>query len=182
MSSLRWPSGIERTPKGDREPGNQFEVNFRRTRKEIETEMDRLDVDNWDLDHVTGSGGDPGVVLRWTKDGVDYAVWCDGYSTKRANAREIYLWVNETRMRQQRKAETAADDFAAAALPPGDPEREHVVAAMPPHEVLGVQPDAPAAVVKGAYRQLMKEHSPDRGGDPEEFRRINKAKEALLEG
>lgn len=34
-----------------------------------------------------------------------------------------------------------------------------------PHEVLGVAPDAPEPVVKGAFRELVKEGHGDQGGN-----------------
>lgn len=48
-----------------------------------------------------------------------------------------------------------------------------------PHEILGVAPDAPAAIVKKAYRKLSREKHPDKNpGNPlaaREFMRIAKA-------
>lgn len=53
-------------------------------------------------------------------------------------------------------------------------------AALPPsHEdwwlVLGVKADADPGAVKDAYRTLLMEHHPDRGGDPELMSKINRA-------
>lgn len=48
-----------------------------------------------------------------------------------------------------------------------------------PYSVLGVQPDADEWVIKAVYQALVKEHHPDSGGDPEEFKRIQKAYEAI---
>lgn len=43
------------------------------------------------------------------------------------------------------------------------------------YKILGLEPDASKEEVKGAYRDLVKQHHPDKGGDPEKFRKINKA-------
>ncbi|MGI8807484.1 MAG: DnaJ domain-containing protein [Acidimicrobiales bacterium] len=40
---------------------------------------------------------------------------------------------------------------------------------MPPHEVLGVAPDATAEEVTEAFRRFALRHHPDRGGDPGRF-------------
>lgn len=45
--------------------------------------------------------------------------------------------------------------------------------------VLGVAKDAAGDAVKSAYRKLAKKHHPDVGGDPEEFRALTLAYEAL---
>lgn len=43
------------------------------------------------------------------------------------------------------------------------------------YEVLGVSKDADIKEIKKAYRQLSKEHHPDKGGDEELFKKISKA-------
>jgi ribosomal protein L32 len=51
----------------------------------------------------------------------------------------------------------------------------------PAHRILGVAPDAPAAVVKSAARERFKATHPDRGGSSTEFRRVKRARDRLLE-
>lgn len=204
MSEPDWPPVIgERTPAAEREPNNNFQATIGQTTKEIEAEMDRLGADEWRA--TTGSGGaytksnglpkhnanpdDPGFVLQWSKDGEQFAVGCDRYSRLRDNLREVYLWVRETRKRGQRPVVTGESEFAAARLPPAD---EDAIAAPPapaepeleeePHEVLGVAPDAPAPVVKGAYRELVKEAHADQGDrDDLSVQEIQTAREAMLD-
>ena len=50
---------------------------------------------------------------------------------------------------------------------------------MNPYETLGVDQDADADDVKEAYRDLAKEHHPDRGGDEEKFKEIQEAYEQI---
>lgn len=175
-TALSWPAELERTPPDERESTRKFSANFRQSEKQLRQEMGRMDVDEWRLDHISGSGGDPGVVLRWTQDEVPYAVACDHYTTKRDNLRSVYLWVQETRKRSDRPVVTGDTDFAAARLmPPGDHEPTK-----PPHEVLGVAPDASEAVIEAAAKARKGETHPDQDGDPEEFKRVNRAKERML--
>jgi len=76
---------------------------------------------------------------------------------------------------------TGGSNFAAAELPPGDDEEQSVVVAQePPHEVLGVTPDADESVVNAAYRVRVKKAHPDNGGSKDEFKRVRRAKKALL--
>ncbi len=44
-----------------------------------------------------------------------------------------------------------------------------------PHFVLGVRAGARADEIKARYRELAMRHHPDRGGDPEQMRRVNEA-------
>lgn len=47
------------------------------------------------------------------------------------------------------------------------------------YETLGVAPEATADAIKKAYRSLVQKQHPDKGGDPEKFRAIQKAYETL---
>jgi len=192
VSRLDWPRGWDRTPARQREKNPRFDASIATTTDALATEMDRMDVDEWRGSignaHTKSSGlplhnakpDDPGFVLRWTDDGTQFAVACDAYSRLRDNLRSVYLWIHETRMRSQRPVKTGDTEFAAARLPSGD--EDAVAATAPPHEVLEVAPDAGDAVVKAAYREKAKSAHPDQGGDPAEWRRINEAKESMLEG
>jgi hypothetical protein len=48
------------------------------------------------------------------------------------------------------------------------------------HVTLGVLPGASQAEIKSAFRRLAARHHPDKGGDPEQFKRIRRAYEALM--
>jgi len=48
-----------------------------------------------------------------------------------------------------------------------------------PYRVLGINPDAPDFLVKAAHKSHVKRVHPDVGGDPEEFKRIQKAYEQI---
>jgi len=188
MTGIDWPDGFERTTR--RERNRSFQATLGQTTKDLATEMDRLDADDWrasignqhtksnSLPHHDANPDDPGFVLRWSKNGEQFAVACDSYSRLRDNVREVYLWVHETRMRGQRAVVTGSSEFAAARLPSGDDDP--VVADWPPHEVLDVSPDAPDGVVEAAYREKTKEMHPDQGGSTDEFQRLIRSKEAML--
>lgn len=176
-SLLDWPEGIERTPPGERENTTKFSSNFSRSKKDLRKEFDRMGADEWRIEDVSGSHGDPGVIVRWKMDGEEYAAACDAYENKKDNLREAYLWVHETRMRSDRPVETAEDDFAAAKLPSGDATPAPEV---PPNVVLEVSPNASDETVKEAYREKAKSAHADQGGSNEQMKRLNRAKEAML--
>jgi len=190
--SLDWPPSFERMPPSERSKNRSYEVTLSKAIEDLDTELQRLDVDDWRLstamDHQSRNPNypyanqpepnDPGVVCRWSMGGNQYAVACDAHTRVRDNLRTVGLYIREKRKMEQRPVTTGETEFANARLPSG--EEEVVVASVPPHEVLGVSPDAPPAVVKGAYRELLKERHPDHGGSPDEFRRLQNAKEAML--
>jgi DnaJ-class molecular chaperone len=47
------------------------------------------------------------------------------------------------------------------------------------YEVLGLNKDASQDEIKKAYRKLAREHHPDKGGDPEKFKKVQEAYEVL---
>ena len=195
--NLDWPASFERTSAADRERNRSFEATLGATTKELATEMDRMDVDEYRGEignaHTKSNGlplhnanpDDPGFVLRWVDDGEQFAVACDASPQLRDNVRYVLKWVNETRMRGKRPVETGDSEFAAARLPPGDDGDGDVVAgtatSQPAHEVLGVAPDAPVNVVESAARARKAETHPDNGGDRDEFQRVVEAEEVMLD-
>lgn len=48
-----------------------------------------------------------------------------------------------------------------------------------PWAVLHLRPGAPPAIIQAVWRAMAKELHPDRGGDPEEFKRVTAAYEKL---
>ena len=189
--TLEWPPEIDRTSPSERSSKSRFSATLGSTTGELAQEMDRLDPDDWRASignqHTKSNGlprhnanpDDPRFVLRWSKDGEQYAVACDAYEQLRDNVREVFKWMRETRLRADRPVETADAEFAAARLPSADDDT--VVASEPPHEVLEVSPDADPGVVQAAARAKKKEHHPDTGGDRGHFQRVVKAEEAMLD-
>lgn len=49
-----------------------------------------------------------------------------------------------------------------------------------PHDILGVSPDASKEEIKRAYKKLAMKAHPDKGGDPERFKEISGAYEAMM--
>jgi len=194
MSQIDWPPEWERTPASERTKNRSYEVTLHDAITDLDDELGRLGVDDCRLstamDHQSQNPNypyanqpepdDPGVVCRWSMDGEQFAVACDAYSRVRDNLRTVGLYIREKRKMSSRPVTTGETEFANARLPSG--EEETVAADPPPHEVLDVDPDAPAAVVRGAYRAKVKQHHPDKpDGDEEAFRRVQAAREAMLD-
>lgn len=205
MNDLDWPPGYDRTPSDDREPypGN-ITVSHKKAFQSIKTELarwgavhDRTETatthyaNDPDIPHKSSDPDDPGVAVYFRREGEHadsgYAIACDRWDSLRDNARAIALYVKRKRLAERCGVATAESEFSTAALPSGEEDEDVVVAgagrgAQAPHEVLGVRPDAPAAVVRGAARSLKAEHHPDSGGDTDQFKRVVEAEEAMLDG
>lgn len=192
MTDVDWPAGFNRTPDDEREPNRQFEVSLSDAFDHLEAELRRQEVDEYRYEfdaqarkrdqrpYSRANPDDPSFVVRWTKDGDQFAVACDAYSRLRDNVHAVGKYVNEKGRMGRRPVTTGKSEFANARLPSGDGET--IVAQAPPHEVLDVTPDAPANVVEAAYREKTKEMHPDHGGSTEAFQRLKRAKEAMVDG
>ena len=190
--SVNFPEELEPTPKSERERCSKFDTSPQKTERQIGEELERFDVDMWVIeDAPTGSHNKwPGYVVRWEKDGKEYALVSDAYTSKKANARAAYYWIHETRMRKNRPVTTARDALAAAELPSGATRLPDGEAVPPggydrqsPAEILGVEPDATDDEIQAAYREKMKERHPDQNdGDNRMAVRLNKARDELMDG
>jgi len=108
------------------------------------------------------------------------AAACDCWDNPRDNAQDLYHYLHETRMQEQRGTVTAESEYEKLRLPSGDDDVE--AAAPPAHAVLEVDRDASEAEINAAWREKMKEVHPDHGGSEEQLKRVNDAKEAMLDG
>lgn len=192
--SIEWPAGWERTPAREPKKNRAYEVVLKQAIDDLSDELRRLGVDDWRLstamDHQSRNPNypyanhpqpdDPGVVVRWSMGGEQYAVACDAYTRVRDNCRTIGLYVREKRKMSDRPVTTDETEFANARLPSG--EENAVAADPPPHEVLGVAPDADRDTIRAAFRQRVQDVHPDKpGGDEAAFKRLKRAREAMLE-
>ena len=190
---IDWPDEFERTDPSDRE---RYSGGFRVTRSvafqnvldELATWQGVTDVQldsgaehqkrNPNKPYANASFDDPGVVVRFQKDGEDMAAACDRWDNPRDNAQDLYHYLHETRMQEQRGTVTGESEYAKLRLPSAG--EDAVTGDPPPHVVLGVSPDASDEEVKQAYRERAKETHTDQGGSNEAFQRVKRAKEALI--
>ena len=186
-----WPPSFERTSPTERKRTSKFSVTFHEAVQSIQTQLDRLGVDDWRLStasphrekdgmpYANAKPDDPTVVVRWSMDGEQFAVACDHYTDWRDNARSIALYIEEKRKMSDRPVTTGQSEFATARLPSGD--EDATVAEPPAHAVLGIDRDATDEEIEQAFRKRAKETHADQGGDTEAFKRVKRAKEAMLD-
>ncbi|UTF52780.1 J domain-containing protein [Natronosalvus rutilus] len=189
---IDWPDTFSRTAPEDRQsyPGG-FQVTRSEAFQNVLDELARwpgvTDVQlesgaehqktNPNKPYARASFDHPGVVVYFTKDGESMAAACDRWDNPRDNAQDLYHYLHETRMQEQRGTVTAESEYRKLRLPSADSEP----AAPSPYAVLGVGRDAGAEEIRGAYLEKMQTAHPDKGGSEEEFKRVRGAYETLLE-
>lgn len=194
MSDIDWPESFPRT---DPQKRKAYPGGFRVTRStafgnvldELATWQGVTDVQlesgaehqkrNPNKPYANATFDDPGVVVYFTKEGEQMAAACDRWDNPRDNAQDLYHYLHETRMQEQRGTVTAESEYEKLRLPAAG--EDAVVGDLPPHAVLGVDRDASRSEIIEAFRERVQETHPDKGGDEETHKRVLEAREAMLD-
>jgi hypothetical protein len=187
---LHWPLGYKRTP---RRIHSRFKVTMDRSQRYLHNELKRLGARNIVVSTnipVRLDGGlyadwmnrkieDPGVALYFSYKGKDVVMCCDTYDK---------IWENVYALGKAIEAIRAIDRYGVSEfmeraftgfreLPAGDYVESKSVSC---YDILGIEKNATEAEIKAAFFAKAKEAHPDKGGTPDQFDRLNKAKEEAL--
>jgi hypothetical protein len=176
---LQWPEGWKRTQHPKIGP---FFVTTEKALKDLDAEIKRfggkyaLLSSNVELTmdgrmRFDRQPGDPGVAVYFELDGKQRVFACDSYRAVKDNIRAISNTIEALRAIKRYGASGLLDRTLSAfeALPLG----KH-------WEVLGIKPTKNKEIIAEAWRSLVKEHHPDRGGTVARMQEINGAYEDAL--
>jgi hypothetical protein len=179
---LCWPDGWPRTPAHQRKPA-PYQVSFARARDDLLGELRLGGCRNVVISSNLAlrrdgipyadcrEPGDPGIAVYWDdRKGKPKVIANDCWRTVRENLRAVGLAYASLRQ-IDRTGSTALLDRAFsgfARLPSGDAPRAW-------WEVLGVDPNVSKQDLDERFRELAREHHPDRGGDTTTMARITRA-------
>lgn len=185
---LCWPAHQARTPPARRAPA-RFKVDQTTAIQELETELERWGVR--DREYLLSTNQRPNSRAVRQLEDTGAALWfykpqrdrtaprtllvfaCDRFPGLDHNIRAIGLTLESLRAVERYGAYSMAQAAEGArALPPPDASAP---AQRPWWEVLGVQRDAPTAVIDAAYRALLKQRHPDAGGSDRAFQELQDA-------
>lgn len=206
---LEWPEGFSRTPASDRDRARfgqrqgfgtkQLTVHQGITRliDEIRAFTRRGRVRRIDPDHVVISSNvrsrndgrpysnarepdDPGVAIYLELDGEPHVFPCDRWDRLADNIAAVAAHLGALRGIERWGVGDLRRAFAGfAALPPGSGDEYGFDGWW---HVLGVEHDARRPEIEAAYRRLRSRHHPDRGGDADQFERVQRAFEQARRG
>lgn len=124
--SLEWPSDFDRTDSDQREP---YPHNFRVSRRDaftnIVNQVDRLAGahnlsietaadhrrDDPNIPKPGSSPSDPGIVVRFERDGATYTMPCDRWVSLRDNAQAVAKYIEAKRALDRYGVETLESEF-----------------------------------------------------------------------
>lgn len=176
---LFWPEGWPRTHYGRRVPSN-YKVSFIKARDDLLRELSiagaRHVIVSTNIplrrDGLPLAGQrapeDPGVAVYWTdRKGAARVIACDVWQTVRENLRAVGLaYASIRQIERSGSTELLERAFAGFARLPAAPDC---------WSILGVSRGATREQIALRFRDLAAEHHPDRGGDPERFKRLSEA-------
>lgn len=179
---LHWPVGYPRT-KG--RTGSRFDTSIHRAVSNVNDELRRFGndtskpVQNLVISSNVTLGAqrpaDPGIAIYFRWDGIDCCIAVDRYEKPEDNLQAIAKVVDAERakMRHGGLAIVRASFRGYAALPPPKDASGQLQA--PWWQTLGLAEGAALPDAEAAYRRLVKETHPDRGGDAAAFNLVTNA-------
>jgi hypothetical protein len=197
-----WPG--ELTPEDERRSRYQFQADWPSTAKLLTFELRKIDArdavlqlaiidDDLRLDgnlRTNAKPEHPGVVLSFESQHGPLQFACDTYEYWRHNVRAIALTLQALRAVDRYGATQAAEQYRGfAALPPPPPKAgermtvEQAARFIAEHATAGGYPCDPDDVLgpfrQDAYRAAARRLHPDRGGNADDFVRLNDAKKLI---
>ena len=153
------------------------------TRKEIRHAFALWDIDPsefeilWEEDKA-GTRRLPGARVRYMRNGQWQEVACYGFSNRALNLRQCFLLLDRLRIAEQHGVQYQGLTFTKeVATTTGESARKEGL--MDAYDILGVSPDDPIELITDVYRKKSMYYHPDKGGNEEKFKRLNKAYELI---
>lgn len=181
---LYWPEGWPRKKDYQRN-SSRYELDFARARDELLRELRLIGARDVVLSSnvplrrdglplaSTSEPSDPGVAVYWTdRKGRPRVIACDVWRRVRENLRAVGLAIESLRALERTGAsELLERAFAGFARLPEGPDH---------WGVLGVSRGSSKPQIDARFRELARQHHPDRGGDPSVMATITAAYHAVL--
>lgn len=184
---LCWPSGYQRTLQ---RINSRFKSSMDAAQRFLRMEIKRLDGDGLIVStnlRIRNDGGlyaddlkkkidDPGVAIYFKRKKKDISLCCDQYATVWENIYALGKGIEAMRGLER----WGVSDFLDRAFT-GFAALPESIAMSYWWMVLGIDRNADKETITNAWRQLVKLHHPDRGGDATKFQEIQKAYEEAME-
>lgn len=179
---LHWPVGM---PRNKSRTSSQFKTSIAGALDNVENELRRFGNDtsrkvtdlvissNYSLSTRNPSDGGVAVYFRW--DGIDCCIAVDRYNRIEENLQAVskVIEAERTKMRHGGLNIVRSSFRGYAALPP--PKGPDGQLLPPWRHILGIPDGADLQTAEAAYREAVKIHHPDRGGDPAKFNQMTDA-------
>ena len=163
-------------------------VDVDKTRSEIRHQMAMWDIDPSEFEILweeerDGSGRvirRPGAKVRYMRNNQWQEIACYGFPTRAANLRQCFLLLERLRIAEQHSVQYQGLTFTKEVAMAGT-EQTRKQELLDAYDILGVSPDDPVELIRDVYRKKSMYYHPDKGGDPEKFKRLTSAFNLIME-
>ena len=121
----------------------------------------------------------PGARVRYMRNSQWQEIACYGFPTRAENLRQCFLLLERLRIAEQHGVQYQGLTFTRE-LAPTDTEAIRKESILDAYDILGVSPDDPVDLIKSVYQRKSMFYHPDKGGDPEKFKRLTRAYELIM--
>lgn len=122
-----------------------------------------------------------GATVTYFRKGEWQTVFCNKSPRYDENLRAIFFFLDRIRIAEKQGVSyqglSSTKDIVKTSADPNIEASESLEDA---YDVLGVSCDDPSDLVKKVYQQKVQFYHPDHGGDPERFKRVTRAFEAVM--
>lgn len=148
------------------------------TQQDLTHEFNLWGIKEWDTNYPRGARfegfsqteEERTVTIWYQKDGKKIQLSMGKQPRAVDNLRVLFLVINALRLNEVRQM---SDVFESAYLQLAAPEQFN------PYEILGVYENQPIEVIEAAFKAQVQKNHPDKGGDPEVMKKLNKAIEII---
>lgn len=127
----------------------------------------------------------PGATIRYLRDSKWQTVSCLSKWDRATNLRQLFLFLDRIRKSEkvgiQYQGLSYTTEVTSSAKASSTNERDRKEDLLDSYDILGASPDDPLELIKDIYRKKVLYYHPDKGGDPERFKRLQKAYEVIME-
>lgn len=120
----------------------------------------------------------PGMIVNYFRTNQWQHVECYAFPRKEVNLRQCFLLLDRLRIAEQQGVSYAGLS-STTELVRATPEMKAHDELMDAYGILGASPDDPDDLIKDVYRRKAAFYHPDKGGDPNKFKRLQNAYELV---
>lgn len=120
----------------------------------------------------------PGAIVRYFRNNTWQEVSCRVFPTRAQNLRQIFLFLDRVRIAEDNGVSYTGLAGGKEIVPTsGEPGRKEEL--LDAYDILGASPDDPIELIKDVYKRKANFYHPDRGGNPEKFKKLTAAYELI---
>ncbi len=122
----------------------------------------------------------PGVQVRYLRRGKWQSVSCYTWNTRAANLRQVYMLIDRLRISEQQGIQYEGLTFTTEVATTENSKVTQQETLAIYYDFLGVDPSDDIDTIKRVYTAKSMSYHPDKGGDPNKFKRLTHAYEEIM--